>query len=533
MELGDGAFGFMLAAAVAVGFAVRASFVLSSDFPLNDGGLFYVMVSDLERARYLLPEVTTYNFAEIPYAYPPLPFYIAAAVTDLARLSLTDVLRFLPLTVSTLGIVAFALLARSVLSRRTAVVAATLAFALLPRTSMWMIMGGGLTRSLGFLFAILALNQAWTLYTRGGRRFVVSTTVCSALTVLSHVEMALFLAASIVVLLAAKGRDRAGLVNSALVLVGTAALTAPWWATVAARHGLEPFAAAAQSRSVPSVEAAVKLTVFDVTNEPMLPVLAFLGLLGALVSIASRRFMLPVWLVAVGALAPWVLATVAAVPLALLIGTGTAEVLLPLLSGSGASMPALVLKSPLNGVSRSRWLPGIVMVSLVFYSTLSALLVAPFLMKGLSPDERSAMEWAAENTPASSRFLVITGDTWATDSASEWFPVLSRRESVATAQGYEWVPGKVFTARQTSHDKAEACARRDADCLEGWLRETGTRFTHVYVSKEPPKFLRAYNGDDCCWSLRASLANDPRYKQIYDGPGGVIFERRSHEGDAG
>jgi hypothetical protein len=41
---------YALLAAVALGVAVRAYLVLSEPFPLNDGGLFYVMIEDLRHS---------------------------------------------------------------------------------------------------------------------------------------------------------------------------------------------------------------------------------------------------------------------------------------------------------------------------------------------------------------------------------------------------------------------------------------------------------------------------------------------------
>src|SRR5215210_4279864 len=154
-----------LALAIALGVAVRAYHVLSQDFPLNDGGLFYAMARDLQAAHYHLPAFTSYNDAKIPFGYSPLGFYLAAALDDLTPLSLMDAFRWLPLVTSCLIVVAFAALARTLLASRAAVAAAVVAFALVPRSFIWMLMGGGLTRSLGFLFALLTLRQLIRMYT--------------------------------------------------------------------------------------------------------------------------------------------------------------------------------------------------------------------------------------------------------------------------------------------------------------------------------------------------------------------------------
>src|SRR5688572_1119349 len=74
----------ILLAAIIFGFVVRLILVFAGDgFPLNDGGLFYVMVEDLKANDYRLPQYTSYNGGQIPYAYPPAIFYLTGAASSL------------------------------------------------------------------------------------------------------------------------------------------------------------------------------------------------------------------------------------------------------------------------------------------------------------------------------------------------------------------------------------------------------------------------------------------------------------------
>ncbi len=69
----------VLTVALAVGALIRLTFVLIGDgFPLNDGGMFLVMVEDL-KPGFGLPQYTSYNGGDIPYAYSPLMFYLTPA----------------------------------------------------------------------------------------------------------------------------------------------------------------------------------------------------------------------------------------------------------------------------------------------------------------------------------------------------------------------------------------------------------------------------------------------------------------------
>ena len=175
-----------LMVAVLLGGYIRFLPALSTDFPINDGGLFDLMVQEVQQARDSLPAYTSYNGAHIPFAYPPFAFYLAAILSHVTNLSVLDMIRFLPPLVSTLTIPIFYLLSRRMLQTPAQAIYATFAFALLPRTFKWFIMGGGLTRAPGFLFAILTIYQAFLLYTKDEKRFILTTILCASLTILTH-----------------------------------------------------------------------------------------------------------------------------------------------------------------------------------------------------------------------------------------------------------------------------------------------------------------------------------------------------------
>ena len=97
---------FFVALLTILGMAVRLSASLSASFPLNDGGLFYQMIVDLQNNNFILPVTTTYNFAEIPFAYPPFAFYVYGLLST-SGLPLLKLMQFLPAIVTTLTIPTF------------------------------------------------------------------------------------------------------------------------------------------------------------------------------------------------------------------------------------------------------------------------------------------------------------------------------------------------------------------------------------------------------------------------------------------
>lgn len=505
--------------AVLAGGLVHAASVLGHRFPLNDGGLFYQMIRELEANGFALPAFTAYNRAGIPYAYPPLGIYLAGLVDLLGRWSAADLLLYLPLAISVGALVAFWRLSRTLLSSRAAAVAAVFAFGLLPRTGRWLLMGGGLTRELGFLFAILALEQGYRLYARGERRRILPLIVLSGCTVLSHLDMAVLLAASLGLLLFAYGRNRAGVVQSAVIVAGTALIAAPWWGTVMAWHGAGPFLAALQARQAAFADLSAWLLVRS-TEEPYFPLLALLALGGMGFCLWRRQFLLPAWLVTILLVQPAVAATSATIVEALLVGVVVGEGLLPALRAWGSRLAAAAAQGGLVGAILRDGSAVAVITALLAYALFSAI-VAGQRVPELSADERRAMEWIARNTPPASAFAIVTWDDWCSDRTSEWFPALTGRVSVATAQGSEWLPGGAFARQRARHEELQRCANRDASCLEAWARWAGVAFTHVYLPKG--RFLAS--GGDALARLRQSLRTNSSYAVAYDGPGATVFAR--------
>jgi hypothetical protein len=505
--------------AMCCGGIVRFSAVLTNSFPLGDGGLFYDMVNDLLAHRFSLPSSVSYNGSLLPFTYPPAGFYVVAALHSTTGASVVQILRFFPAAVSVLTIGAFAYLAIAVLSR-VAAVASVFVFALLPADSVQQIKGGGMTRSPGMLFALLTLAVVIPLFRRKAWKRLPGATVLAALTVLTHPEWTLFAAVGTVVLLAACEPDRRSLLLSACLCLGTAVLTAPWWILCVLRHGVASFLAPiiGSASALPWYAGPLNLFLLNLTvNRDLLFSLGTaLALAGLLVCLVNRQWLLPLWLLAIVVLSERGPLDKGAAILALLAGVGVQEVLLPLLLAKRTSQRRM-------GGDTLR--PGSIFVAsvLVFavlQGTLNSIVTETSAATSLSSSDRSAMRWVSLHTGPSSTFLVITGAPWATDNISEWFPTLTRRTSVATVQGSEWLPGQ-FAAQYRRDVSAQSCASQSAGCVDAWQTGAPMRISYVYVTSDQP-------GDpskDCCWHLRAALGGSTEFRLVYNGPGAAIYER--------
>jgi hypothetical protein len=489
-------------AATLAGLVVRLSYVLASDFPLNDGGLFVVMTRELISAGLRIPITTSYNDLGIPFAYPPLGLYLSALITMATKVDLIELFRWLPLVLSVACVPAFALLAHRLLGP-TAARAATYAYALVPAGFAWPIMGGGLTRSLGLLFALLALATLVRALAGASRLDVLLAAVLSGLTALSHPNVAVFLALSAVLVAVVRSRTRPGLARLVLVGAGAIAFAAPWWLTVVARHGIAPFTAAAIADRggdliVPAIGTLLR---WNAWNEPLFPLVSALALAGVVISLARCELLPALWVVALAFVLPNQFEMLSAIPLAMLAGIGVAAA-----SEIGVA-PHTVRAIAITGIA---------------YLTVAAMLAFAGALVGLSADDRLAMNWVAQHTPPGARVLVVTTRPAETDAAGEWLPALALRASVVVFQGAEWLPG-VAAERHAQHQRAAACAQSDGDCLER-LAADGVRYDYVYL--DSLSSIGHQTPTSCCAPLAEALRGDARYSLAYDSASVLIFERR-------
>ena len=529
-----------LAAALLLGVGVRAFLVASRDFPLNDGALFYLMSAELQEQGFRLPAFTAYNAANIPFAYSPLGFYVAALLSSTLGIPLIDLFRVLPPLITSLCVVAFYLLARDMLPSRATVVAAVCTFAVLPRSFLWLIMGGGLTRSFGFLFAILTLWQIHRAYTRQAWSHVAWAAVFASLTIVSHLGTAPFVVFSAVLFFLFWGRHRFGVLASLAIGLSAVVLTAPWWASVASVHGFAPFAAAgATGGTVFSTQARGevlgKLAYFGLgTAEPLFPLIGALAIIGAFASLTRRAALLPLWWLTIILLDARAGATYASLPVAMLAAIAVVNVIVPVIArGDSLHDPVALGRGDgwaiLQRTSRARrWGVAVVLAVLLAYGFASAIVRRPDLqaegryLTSLTRADRDAMRWVSSYAPSTSRFVVVVGGVaggWWSDRVSEWFPVLAQRVSVATVQGTEWLSGGTFKARERDYNHLQGCAIWSASCVEMWAKQRRLAFSHVYL---PKTFAFP-----CCAPLDSALRADTRYRLVFDGPGAAIFARRA------
>ena len=478
------------------------------------------MVDSILASPDLVPATVPYNGLDAPFAYPPLAFLLTAGLERLVPLGTVEWLRWIPLIASIATVPAFALLALEIAPTRVHAAIATFVFAVTPRAFDWLIMGGGLARAPGMLFAILAIYFL-ARYLRAHDRTWIAAGLALGLAVVTHPQAGLFGALSMALLALARARGRTIWLRVAGSAVIGLAVALPWLGLVISRNGAGPLASAGGT-SPNLAQSAYYLLTAKLTDEPLWTLTAGLAALGAIYLLATRRFLVPAWVAAVVIIDPRGASTVVSVPLALLAASGLLDVIVARIIGVGGSIdeapgwPVEILR---------RRATAALLVGALTLGMLSAFL-APYLtssMASLSPDARSAMRWVNDTLPSSTRVVVVTGRSWYEDATSEWFPYLADRESVATVQGYEWLGAAAWQGQLDLAASLQEVSNAPVSYLEAWATRQGVAYDVVFVPKGK---LGAVTGPaDCCTILRDSLRASGGFSVIYDGPGATVAVR--------
>jgi hypothetical protein len=225
--------------------------------------------------------------------------------------------------------------------------------------------------------------------------------------------------------------------------------------------------------------AVFHLVFFVFTEEPYLKVIAVLGLIGIAQRLIRRDYLLPLWLVIPFLVEGRSASVPAAIPLAMLAAIGLIDVVFAALQGWAGHVQ--------DGMESSGTLPAMernvliyVVLFLLFSASQSGMQLARVVVY---PPDRESMNWVKQNTPADSRFLVLTGTTSVScDPLLEWFPALTDRQSITTVQGREWIDGKNFMDFVTSSYAVQRClSSGNISCLDSAVSRS--QYDYIYISK--------------------------------------------------
>jgi hypothetical protein len=354
-------------------------------------------------------------------------------------------------------------------------------FALVPGSYDMQVMGGGLTRTFGALFFGLAILAVYKLFETPSLKFTLLAVLFYSLGVLSHPEIVLATASGCALTWIFIGRTWKKTLLAAAVAAGTLVLTAPWWASVLTRHGLAPFLSALGT-------GAYQGGPVTALYQGFLAPVALFSLFGALRlggmawCIWKKQYFLVAWVLLPYFVEPRSAGGIATYPAAMLMALCLVEALPEMVRWISK---AVKRETAARDFTQTPWMNAVLLVLMFGLFIASALHDFSLVNTTLKPPEPMAlMDWAKENTPLDSQFVILTGFTGVqTDPIQEWFPALTGRRVQTASQGLEWKLGPAFFPRIDGLIALQKCA--DVTCVEAWSAESGLSYTHLVVENSP------------------------------------------------
>ncbi len=476
-----------LAGPLALGIDVTAA------YPAGDGGLFYAICEQLQRAHFAYPRTIEYNQFLLPFGYSPAAFYCVAAFASVAHVALGHAMN--------LWIAAWALAigpaaywtARQVLGSRVAAFAAATYVVLLPHYFNYLGMGGGLTRCPGFVLSTLACGAIWRLSAVWSRRSVALAAAASAACAWTHMEFFLLLTVSaFAIALAVRLPPRRALVVGAIV----AALIAPWPALLWAHGTLASVIVALHtSHGTQTISpSSVSLTMFGDSS-----LFGLLGIVAAVVSVVRRHYVFLVWALLIALIDSRAGGQVTHLPIGLAFGESVAWV--------AAAARSAVQRRAL----------AIVGVAIVAFGAFANIADARRDVR-IRPGDVADMRWIATHTQA--RALIVVGSAEPdgaafTDQTYEWLPVFAARRSPTTFEGLEWLDISLYRRYSASLDYVEECAFVRVSCYRKFAakRMPAGSTWYLYVPRHYAQDVR----------LAEALGSDPAFARVHTSAFGTIF----------
>lgn len=506
---------------LAAGLLAAVVYLATNPYPAYGAGLYTRIAEEIIAHGYGLPAtVEGYTADGVPFAYPPLQFYVLAVLLDLGVDPIT-LSRFLPSVATLASLVPTYLLARDYTDSRPAGAAAAVAVALNPQLVQWHLSAGGVVRAFAFCYAMAAIYAGYHVFAGGSRRAVAVGLVAFAATLLSHPTYALFVVVSYLLCWGVRDRSVAGLGRGAVVGVGGLVLAAPWLAWVVATHGPDAFLAAAGTHG--GVGGGVA-TVLDGPSLTLLP------LAGAVYLFAVRRDrFLVAWALAAEVLFAqprfsYVVGSVVLAAVAVDLGSRLPFPTPRPAGGLSAAFPAATARGRLGGV-RSRlatvgWRPMLAAALLVTaslgggaYLTYEATLPGdPSTPAFVDGEDVAAADWVAAETPSDATFVVV-GD------AAEWLPALTGRTLLVGPWGVEWKGPGPYERQLEAYESLSRC--QSADCVERTAGSVGADPEYVYL----PRGRYTVRGEPVVTfgTLERSFERSASWERVHENEGVVVF----------
>jgi hypothetical protein len=523
---------FWLAIALCVGGVVYVSYLLSHTHPAYEGGLYLQMAEEILQNGYALPErIPYYLEGGIPFAYPPLIFYVIAVVMDFTSIDPVTLELYVPGLVTIAYLIPYYFIAKELLGSPKQAGLASVFFAVTPPVLRWHISAGGIVRAPAVLFMLTGVYVGLKLFRSGNRRWmwILLGTVLFTLTMLTHPVYTVFFGGTYLLLFAFYDRTRRGLLTGAVVAIGGVVLTAPWWLQIATTHGLDIYLTASGTHTglAGGLNRLATRFIYPLWGIDVVTPFYATAFLGGVYALFRRRYFLPIWMVTASYFIGKQRFTFVAG--SMLSAMFVVEVIIPVLATVDVDLdfdvPVLT--------ERRKTISVVVVTVFVFGAIGTGVAFAGSELttahgdsntqpQTVDSDDLQAMAWIRNNT-ASSADLVVLSD------AAEWLPYYTERTVLVSPWGAEWTSTSGYYEEYNLYRNLSSCS--NVNCLRILLGVTERQPDYLYVSTEE----YTIHGDEYSprINLVRSMISSEYYELRYENDGVAIFEvhERPHKNE--
>ena len=418
--------------------------------PLGYGGLYSLMAEQVSLGNFFLPQaVPYYGPGGIPFAYPPLGFYLMALALKLGLSSITY-LRFFPPFYTLLSLIPLFLLVKKYAESSLAAGIAVVYTAFSPAFYVMHAWAAGAVRAPALLLLFCGIYLLECARTEDGIRYALLAGTAGGLTFLTHLFYGVFFTVWALAVVALDLRSFAWK-RLFWMLLAAAGTVAPWVYVLLSRHGLEVFSNALFSHDNVAVLGLLQspnnwlawmaAKISTLVTFPLTYLAMGLGLIQLMV---TRQYTVPLLMAISLLVLPSEGARFIVVLIAILVGAS-------LLNSKLWSGRAAPLRYVFGGLTA---------LALVIEGV-NGIRAIDTTGPGLDPSAFQVAEYVQKHTPAESRYLFVTGQTEA-----EWFPYLLKRNPLVSKWGSEWLG--TYNEQRLLQSQVSEC--RDLQSLE-CLRE--------------------------------------------------------------
>ena len=290
-------FNFVLISSIILGIFLRLlphMFMgFSPNLPLNNGGLYLFFSEIIAQNNFSYPSyIPFYTENGIPFAYPPLIFYLLALVSKIFPVPLLILFIYTPTIISILCIFAFYFLAKELFSEKSLILISTIIFALYPPLISYSAQGLFLVHGFGTLFFIIGLILVLRWMKCNNDKLIFFIGILFGLLIISSPRCA-FAYALVLFTVALLNPRKKTLFNLAFIVIIATLISSPWWITVIQNHGITVLLNGFMIRQPTAVfNIFVNIYLYNFYNYQLS--LMAICLLGLFYYIVKKEFFLPV-----------------------------------------------------------------------------------------------------------------------------------------------------------------------------------------------------------------------------------------------